>query len=90
VGTDTKKKLAFVCLLLFLLATGVTAFHTHDGEFQHDDCPICVTAFAVSTACLSFFVFVVYILAFALETISEPTSYDFFIHALPLARAPPA
>ena len=90
VSMDTTKKLAFVCLLLFLLATGFTAFHQHDGDCTHDDCPICVAASIISTAVLSFFIFAVYVLTSVLETFCGSSGYDCLIRDLPFARAPPA
>jgi hypothetical protein len=90
VSMDTTKKLAFVCLLLFLLTTGATAFHYHDGDCSHDDCPICVAAFIISTASLSFFIFAVFILVFVLETCGRSSCHVHLGRDLPLSRAPPA
>jgi hypothetical protein len=89
-STDRRKNLAFLCLLLFVLTIGAVAFHHHDDDYLHDDCPICVAASAISTAGLSLFIFAVYILTWVLEAATGPWDYDCLIGDLPPIRAPPA
>jgi hypothetical protein len=83
------RKLALVCLLLFLLAIVVIAFHHHDDGCSHDDCPVCVAAFIISTASFSTFIFVVFVRGVALETSAVYEGYNYVYHDFRDARAPP-
>jgi len=87
---DRRKNLALLCLLLFVLPIGAVAFHHHDGDIEHDDCPICVATLNINTASLGFFTFAVFILVLRLETFNRSSGYDYLSRNIPLARAPPA
>ncbi|MDA8308878.1 MAG: hypothetical protein M0Z81_18920 [Deltaproteobacteria bacterium] len=86
------KKLAFICLLLFLLTiVTVTLHHHHDGCL-HDDCPICLTAVAIAGASVgfAFFTYAVFIVASMLEPFDAPPCYNGPTLYHPPTRAPPA
>jgi len=87
---DKRKYLAFLCLFLFVLTIGAVAFHHHDDDSDHNDCPVCVTVSSITTAVLSFFIFAVYILTVLLEKPLVAPAYNCLTGDLPFARAPPA
>ena len=49
------KRITFILLFLFALATLVEVSHHHDDGDDHDDCPICIAAYHHAAAGCSFF-----------------------------------
>ena len=86
------KRLAFICLLLFLFTLVAIAFHHHDDDCSHDDCPICLAAVVVAGASvgLGFLVYAVYVVTSRFEAFdATPHYYNLELYHSP-ARAPPA
>ena len=51
----TTGRLAFLFLLLFVLATLATAFHHHADGSEHHDCPVCTAGHHYSSASVTVF-----------------------------------
>jgi len=78
-------------LVLFLLATGIfiIAFHHHDDDCDHDDCPICIAAHQVSSVTFNFFPLAVFYIFFALVVFDKALFILLVYRPSLYGRAPP-
>ena len=88
-----KSMFAFAVFVLFLVSNTAFAFHHHQGDLSHDDCPICFTAQVASSVDHDFSALNI---QFTNITVSDliPREYHSFFKPLILTpqnnRAPPA
>ncbi len=87
-----KNSKIFICLALFLLVAGIfiIAFHHHDDDCDHDDCPVCVAAHQICSVIHYYFPFAVFYIFFGVVA-SEKRLLSASIRLCALdCRAPPA
>jgi hypothetical protein len=83
-------RLAFVFLLLFMLATLETAFHHHDNDSDHHDCPVCAAGHHFSSATVNSYCLTIHQRVSNYEIPKETFLYDGIRLTLVNSRAPPA
>ncbi len=89
---NKKSSKGFICLALFLIVAGIfiIAFHHHDDDCDHDDCPICVAAHQICSVIHNYFPFAVFY-TFLGVVVSEKEFLSVSIRRSALdSRAPPA
>ncbi len=82
----------FICVALFLLIAGVfiIAFHHHDDDCDHDDCPVCAAAHQICSVIHNYFPFAVFFIFFGV-LLSEKKLFLASIRRSTIdSRAPPA
>ena len=83
---------SFIWLALFLLVASIfiIAFHHHDDDCDHDDCPICTAAHQISSVVFNFFPFSVFYVFFALILSEKELLFPSIFQPFLYGRAPPA
>src|SRR5208283_1605337 len=87
----TRRKIT-LCLVLCLLVTSIfiIAFHHHEDDGDHDDCPICIAAHQLSSVIYTFFLFAV-LYAFIASVVPENALlFSSTPQSLLNSRSPPA
>ena len=82
-------RLAFIFLLLFVLAVFAEAFHHHEDGCDHNDCPVCAAAHHNSAAGIVVFSLASHQPVIKNEISSAPLCYDPIRVDLLSSRAPP-
>jgi hypothetical protein len=89
--TRKTRKVTFVFLLLFILASLATAFHHHhDIDNDHHDCPVCAAAHQFSSASVNSFTFDIHQPVSNYDIPKDSLLYDSVRLILLTTRAPPA
>ena len=86
-----KSSKSFIFLALFLLVAGIfiIAFHHHDDDCDHDDCPICVAAHQICSVIHDYFPLAIFYIFFGV-VVSEKEFLLASIRRSALdSRAPP-
>jgi hypothetical protein len=84
------ERFAFIFLLLFVLATLLTAFHHHEDGSEHHDCPVCAAGLHYSPASVNSFSPAIHQTVSNYEIPKEPLLYNCIRLTLLTCRAPPA
>ena len=83
-------RLAFIFLLLFLVATLAAAFHHHEDGDAHHDCPVCAAGHHFSPASINNLCHQIYQIVSSNEIVAASLFYDSVQVVLLSSRAPPA
>ncbi|HAM53690.1 MAG TPA: hypothetical protein DCP92_24480 [Nitrospiraceae bacterium] len=78
--------------MLFLLVTSIfiIAFHHHDDDCDHDDCPICMAAHQTSAVIFNFGFFAVFYAFLNLVVFKKGSLFTSIPQSFLNSRAPPA
>ena len=82
-------RLAFIFLLLFLLATSATAFHHHNDAGPHYDCPVCIAGHHYSPASVNNFSIEIHQTVSSYEILKVSLLYNSVRYTILPSRAPP-
>jgi hypothetical protein len=83
------RRLTLLIAPFFILIAFVSAFHHHDNDISHQDCPLCITQ-CLSAVVVDKFSFTVHQNIVALDLPKEILSYPSIIPSSLSTRAPPA
>ena len=88
---NKKNSKSFICLALFLLIAGIfiIAFHHHDDDCDHDDCPICVAAHQICSVIHYYFPFAVFYIFFGVVVSEKELLFASIRRSALDSRAPP-
>jgi hypothetical protein len=86
-----KSNKSFICLALFLLIAGIfiIAFHHHDDDCDHDDCPICAAAHQICSVIHNYFPFTVFYIFVGVVVCEKELLLASIRRAALNSRAPP-
>jgi hypothetical protein len=88
---DMKRKLTlWIVLVLMLAGIFIIAFHHHDDDCDHNDCPICIAAHQVASAIADFFPLAVFCVFITRVVAEQKLFFPLVRYSFFSSRAPPA